>query len=68
MIRPGNATLELRPVTVLRDGERSVSIGGGLKDGERIMTAGVHTVYAGEPVRVVKPLFDGDGEASGAAQ
>ena len=29
----------------------------GLRDGEQVVLAGVHTVFAGEKVRAVAPLF-----------
>lgn len=57
-----DATLELRRVTVLRYGEHSVVLGGGLRDGENIVLAGVHTVYAGERVQSAKPLFAADSQ------
>lgn len=57
-----DATLELRRVTVLRYGEQSVVLGGGLRDGENIVLAGVHTVYAGERVQSAKPLFAADSQ------
>ncbi|MGC1523191.1 MAG: efflux RND transporter periplasmic adaptor subunit [Steroidobacteraceae bacterium] len=67
VIRSKDSTLELRAVTVDRYAERSAAITGGLKDGDRVVLAGVHTVYAGELVNPVKPLFDGEGEGAVAA-
>jgi membrane fusion protein, multidrug efflux system len=58
-----DSTLELRTVTVDRYTERSAAVSNGLKDGDQVVLAGVHTVYAGELVRPVKPLFDGEGDA-----
>ena len=55
IVRPADATLELRPVTVARYGERDVLIAGGLKAGERIVMQGVHTVSAGEKVAPIAP-------------
>src|SRR5579863_8479686 len=63
VIRP-DSTLELRAVTVDRYTERSAAVTGGLKDGDQVVLAGVHTVYAGELVKAVKPLFDGESEAT----
>ena len=58
VIRPGDSTLELRPVTVGSYGESAVLVDpGGFKDNENIVLAGVHTVYAGQQVTPVKPLF-----------
>jgi RND family efflux transporter MFP subunit len=56
VVRAGTDTLELRPVSVARYDERTVSVVGGLHDGERVVLEGVHTVSAGESVRVVTPL------------
>jgi multidrug efflux system membrane fusion protein len=59
-IRPSDSTLELRPVSVLGYGERTAYVDRGLFDGDSIVAAGVHTVYAGERVTPVKPLFAAD--------
>jgi membrane fusion protein, multidrug efflux system len=59
-IRPSDSTLELRPVNVRGYGERTAYIDRGLRDGDSIVAAGVHTVYAGEHVTPVKPLFAAD--------
>lgn len=56
----GVGTLELRRVTVTRYNERTIVIGQGLKDGDRVVLQGVHTVTAGEKVRVVPPLHPED--------
>ncbi|HUA79222.1 MAG TPA: efflux RND transporter periplasmic adaptor subunit [Dyella sp.] len=55
VVRPVDSTLELRPVTVIRYGERDVWISGGLKAGERVVMQGVHTVSAGEKVASIAP-------------
>lgn len=69
VIRLADSTLELRPVAVARYTERTAVVIGGLKDGDNVVLAGVHTVYAGQHVKPVKPLFDGEGESDvGAAQ
>ncbi|WP_250529575.1 efflux RND transporter periplasmic adaptor subunit [Caballeronia sp. ATUFL_F1_KS4A] len=57
--QPGDA-LELRRVEVARYGERTVTLAGGIAAGERIVWQGVHTVSAGEKVRVVAPLHPED--------
>ncbi|GGP27907.1 efflux RND transporter periplasmic adaptor subunit [Silvimonas amylolytica] len=67
VVKPGN-TLELRPVSVADYGERTATVSAGLKDGEQIVLAGVHTVFAGEKVKPVKPLFEGEGDNSQASQ
>jgi RND family efflux transporter MFP subunit len=59
-IRPSDSTLELRPVNVRGYGERTAYVDRGLRDGDSIVAAGVHTVYAGEHVTPVKPLFASD--------
>jgi membrane fusion protein, multidrug efflux system len=55
VVRPADSTLELRPVTVVRYGERDVLISEGLKAGERIVMQGVHTVSVGEKVAPIAP-------------
>jgi RND family efflux transporter MFP subunit len=62
-----SSTLELRPVSVRSYTDHSTVISGGLKDGEQVVLAGVHTVFAGERVTVVKPLFDESGDVTGPA-
>lgn len=53
-------TLALRRVTIVRYGERTVTVAGGIEPGERIVWQGVHTVTAGQKVRVVAPLHPED--------
>jgi membrane fusion protein, multidrug efflux system len=55
VVRPVDSTLELRPVTVRRYGEREVLISAGLKPGERVVMQGVHAVAAGEKVEPIAP-------------
>jgi membrane fusion protein, multidrug efflux system len=55
VVRPADATLELRPVTVTRYGERDVLIASGLQAGERVVMQGVHTVSVGEKVVPIAP-------------
>jgi membrane fusion protein, multidrug efflux system len=58
--------LALRPVTVQSYRDRSVILAGGLRDGERIVAAGVHTVFAGERVTPFVNTFDADEPAAPA--
>jgi multidrug efflux system membrane fusion protein len=67
VIGESTSLVELRPVTVHSYSGHSSVITGGLNDGDRIVLAGVHTVYAGQHVKPVKPLFDGDGDVEGPA-
>jgi multidrug efflux system membrane fusion protein len=57
VVRPHDTTLELRPVTVQTYTERAALVSAGLTEGDMLVLAGVHTVYAGQHVAVVKPLF-----------
>ena len=57
---------KLRPVTISRYTERSAVVSSGLAEGERLVLAGVHTVYEGEQVAPVKPLFTDEDAASAA--
>ncbi|WWT64094.1 efflux RND transporter periplasmic adaptor subunit [Burkholderia pyrrocinia] len=60
VVRKGSDTLELRPVSVGRYDERTISVTSGLADDERVVMQGVHTVSAGQHVRVVPPLHAED--------
>lgn len=60
VVRAGSDTLELRPITIQRYDERTVAIGSGLHDGDRVMVQGVHAVSAGQHVQVVPPLHPED--------
>ncbi|KVN93784.1 RND transporter MFP subunit [Burkholderia ubonensis] len=60
VVRKGSDTLELRPVTVGRYDERTITVTSGLADDERVVMQGVHTVSAGQHVRVVLPLHAED--------
>nr|MDW3661880.1 efflux RND transporter periplasmic adaptor subunit [Paraburkholderia terrae] len=60
VVRAGSDTLELRPVAIQRYDERTVSIGSGLHDGDRVMLQGAHAVSAGQHVQVVPPLHPED--------
>jgi membrane fusion protein, multidrug efflux system len=62
-----NNLLELHRVTVRSFSDHSTVVGGGLKDGDVVVLAGVHTVYAGQQVTPVRPLFDGEGDVAGPA-
>ena len=56
--------LALRPVAVQNYRDRLVVLGGGLKDGERIVAAGVHTVFVGERVTPFVDAVDAAGSAA----
>ncbi|HZZ06294.1 efflux RND transporter periplasmic adaptor subunit [Paraburkholderia sp.] len=60
VVRTADNALELRRVTITRYNERTIVIGQGLKDGERVVLQGVHTVTAGEKVHVIPPLHPED--------
>ncbi|MFL6602760.1 MAG: efflux RND transporter periplasmic adaptor subunit [Steroidobacteraceae bacterium] len=62
-----SSTLQLRPVKVGRYSDRSTLITAGLNDGDVVVLAGVHTVFAGESVRPVRPLFDSQDNIDAAA-
>ena len=67
IVRKQDSTLELRPVKVTNYAERSVLVNEGLAEGDNLVVAGVHTVYAGERVKPVDALFANEGVAPGAA-
>jgi RND family efflux transporter MFP subunit len=62
-----DSTLELRPVKVGSYAERTVLVNDGLAAGDNLVVAGVHTVFAGEHVTPIKPLFADESVDSGAA-
>src|SRR5579859_3012778 len=61
VIRAADSTLELRPVTVRTYTERAAVVTTGLAEGDNLVLAGVHTVFAGQHVRAIQPLFADDG-------
>ena len=67
IVGPTDSKLELRAVTVLGHGAHDSVVSGNIKDGEVVVLAGVHNVYAGETVNPVAPLFDNDGDVVGPA-
>jgi membrane fusion protein, multidrug efflux system len=67
VIEGSDSTLQLRPVKVNSYTDHKTVITAGLSDGDLVVLAGVHTVYAGQHVRPVKPLFDGEGDVDGSA-
>jgi membrane fusion protein, multidrug efflux system len=64
----GDSTLELRPVSVSVYTDHSTIVTKGLAAGDTVVLAGVHTVYAGERVAAVRPLFDEAGDVEGASR
>ena len=67
VIDESGSILQLRPVKVNSYTDHKTVITAGLNDGDVVVLAGVHTVYAGEHVRPVRPLFDGEGDVEGPA-
>jgi RND family efflux transporter MFP subunit len=67
VIEGGGSTLQLRPVKVSTYTDHATVVTAGLNDGDLVVLAGVHTVYAGQHVRPVRPLFDGEGDVDGPA-
>jgi hypothetical protein len=67
VIEGGGSTLQLRPVKVSTYTDHATVVTAGLNDGDVVVLAGVHTVYAGQHVRPVRPLFDGEGDVEGPA-
>jgi multidrug efflux system membrane fusion protein len=65
VLHPNTHTLALRPVTPARYEENAVILAAGLQQGEQIVAAGTHTVYAGEKIRPVAPLFSNSSQQRG---
>ncbi|HGL6720707.1 efflux RND transporter periplasmic adaptor subunit [Burkholderia contaminans] len=60
VVRKGSDTLELRAVSIGRYDERTITVTSGLANDERVVMQGVHTVSAGQHVRIVPPLHAED--------
>lgn len=60
IVQGAQNVLQLRRVSVSRYDARTITVTQGLKDGERIVLQGVHTVTAGEKVRPIAPLHPED--------
>lgn len=60
IVQGADNVLQLRRVSVSRYDARTITVTQGLKDGERIVLQGVHTVTSGEKVRPVAPLHPED--------
>jgi membrane fusion protein, multidrug efflux system len=67
IVRQQDSTLELRPVKVTSYAERSILVNEGLVEGDNLVVAGVHTVYAGERVKPIAALFASEGVAPAVA-
>jgi multidrug efflux pump subunit AcrA (membrane-fusion protein) len=67
VIAGNESTLQLRAVKVSSYTDHSTVVTSGLNDGDVVVLAGVHTVYAGQHVKPVRPLFDGEGNIEGPA-
>ncbi len=52
VIKPDGTSLELRPVTVTAFAANGATVSAGLRRGDRIVTAGVHRIDAGQRVRI----------------
>ncbi|CAG9197783.1 putative Co/Zn/Cd efflux system membrane fusion protein [Paraburkholderia tropica] len=60
IVQGADNVLQLRRVSVSRYDARTITVTDGLKDGERIVVQGVHTVTVGEKVHPVAPLHPED--------
>ena len=60
IVQGADNVLQLRRVSVSRYDARTITVTQGLKDGERIVLQGVHTVTAGEKVHPIAPLHPED--------
>lgn len=67
VVNSNTSSLELRPVSVRSYSDHTTVITSGLNAGETVVVAGVHTVFAGQRVTAVKPLFDEEGDVAGPA-
>ena len=55
VVDPKTMQVALRAVTVERYESSDVTIASGLNDGDTVVTAGVHALRPGQPVRLLEP-------------
>lgn len=55
IVDPAASTVATRPVKLAAAHKNSVLVAAGLKDGEVVVTAGVHMLHPGQKVKVVQP-------------
>nr|WP_322069375.1 efflux RND transporter periplasmic adaptor subunit [Paraburkholderia bannensis] len=60
IVQGADNVLQLRRVSVSRYDARTITVTDGLKDGDRIVLQGVHTVSVGEKVKPIAPLHPED--------
>ncbi|WP_321816478.1 MULTISPECIES: efflux RND transporter periplasmic adaptor subunit [unclassified Paraburkholderia] len=60
IVQGADNVLQLRRISVSRYDARTITVTDGLKDGDRIVLQGVHTVSAGEKVHPIAPLHPED--------
>ncbi|NIE63750.1 efflux RND transporter periplasmic adaptor subunit [Burkholderia sp. Ax-1719] len=60
IVQGADNVLQLRRVSVSRYDARTITVTDGLKDGDRIVLQGVHTVSVGEKVHPIAPLHPED--------
>jgi hypothetical protein len=66
-VRPDTETLELRTVDIQSYGNQTITVTSGLREGELVVLAGAHTVYEGERVHPVPPLYDSESDVEGSS-
>jgi len=54
VVDPASHAVAARTVTVMRYDAAAAIIGGGLKDGERVVTAGTHALRPGQQVTLLQ--------------
>ena len=67
VVTGNDSTLQLRAVQVSSYTDHTSVVTAGLNEGDVVVLAGVHAVYAGQHVKPVRPLFDGEGNIDGPA-
>jgi multidrug efflux pump subunit AcrA (membrane-fusion protein) len=54
VVNPENNTVSLRDVKIIGYNQDSVIISDGLESGELVVTAGVHSLYPGQQVKILE--------------
>jgi RND family efflux transporter MFP subunit len=58
VVNPGDNTVSLRDVKIIGYNQDSVIIAEGLENGELVVTAGVHSLYPGQQVKILENIED----------
>lgn len=67
IVDPATSTVSLQPIAVAAYRDNEVTVASGLKEGQLVVTAGVHKLYPGQKVRVLEKPAPGAAATSASA-